>query len=129
MNKNWSLIFFAYGAFLALILFHAYHGTLPRFVNLPMYDKIGHFYLLGMLAYLAHRATKRFTLNVFGLPLPPAALAVTLLVILEEFLQALSPYRTFSLLDLWFGFAGIFFFLWLDHKTTQQEAQKITKYT
>jgi hypothetical protein len=93
---------------------------LPLFVRLPWYDKIGHFYLLGMLAYLAHRATKRFSLEIVvsktPISLPPAALFVTLIVIIEEFLQALSPYRTFSLVDLGFGFAGIFFFLWLDKK-------------
>ena len=117
ISTNWLLIFLAYIAFIALILFHAYRGSLPLFVNLPFYDKIGHFYLLGMLAYLAHRATNRYMVEIAGIFLPPAALIVTLLVILEELLQALSPNRTFSLLDLGAGFAGILFFLWLDGKT------------
>lgn len=97
---------------LFVILLLAYLNSIPNFVSsVPYYDKVGHFFLFGVFAYVAHRASGRK--YVWGLPL--AFTLFTIFTVAEECLQMFSNNRTFSGLDLLFSLSGIWFFFLLDY--------------
>lgn len=117
-SQFWVVLLLFYTLFIAWILFLAYQHKLPLFFKIPLYDKLGHFYLLGMLGYLTHRAINRRNINLGHWILPIAPCLVLLLATIEEGLQILSPYRTFSGIDWLLSCAGIWAFWLLDHKTS-----------
>ena len=77
-------------------------------------DKVGHFVLYGILAFLLdltffqalHHADQKRVAVMIGLIL-------ALLIGLEEFSQKFLPSRSFSLMDLFAGYVGVIFFSWL----------------
>jgi uncharacterized membrane protein YoaT (DUF817 family) len=83
---------------------------------IPFYDTLGHFILYGITAYLAHRALERKIVSYLGLNIPLGSLIISCFALVEESLQLLSPYRTFSLLDLTANLCGIILFYWIDRK-------------
>ena len=112
---KWLAVFFA--VFVILIIILADAGILPRYLG-PIYDfpngdKVGHFILYGILAFLVDLSlfrsfpdrSRKLIALLFGLIL---AFAITL----EEISQQYIPSRTFSLFDLLMGYLGVAFFSW-----------------
>lgn len=98
----------------------AYLKILPvKSSTIPFYDTIGHFILIGLASFFSHLAMKKrkITIGTFLLPLAP--LLVSIFTLIEEVLQNLSPYRTFSLSDLAADLVGIIFFYWLAEKVNR----------
>lgn len=93
------------------IIVMADRGTLPPIADLvrrtPGGDKIAHFLLIGLLAFLAEMATGVARFRILGLRIPAAGLIIATLVTAEEVSQLWFPNRTFSLLDLAADYAGI----------------------
>jgi len=106
---RWAFLVFAIfvvGAILAADL-----GLAPLVFSLvravPGGDKIGHFVLVGGLAFLAEFALRGRRIGVLGLRLPLGSLLIAVAATLEEFSQLLLARRSFDVLDLVFDFAGI----------------------
>lgn len=94
--------------FIGLILALAYTGRLPAVLGvIPYYDTLGHFTLMGLSAWLAHRAGGRRWAVIGRLRFPLWPVVVAAVVVIEEALQALSPNRTSSWSDLAAGFLGM----------------------
>ena len=96
-----------YAVIFMVILISAYTGFLPvQFLGqLPGYDKIGHVVLYAIAVYFGHSLMgDRVWL---GQKLPIFPIGFGLATITEEFLQKLSPHRTFSRLDLTCSLTGI----------------------
>jgi VanZ family protein len=110
---NWWYLFGAYTAFIILVLIGAYINVIPTEIGLiPMYDSIGHFVLYGIWFYLLHEALERKKVSM----IPLAFLILFPVVALEEFAQMLAATRTFSLTDLFWGFAGMCIFWLVTHR-------------
>jgi polysaccharide biosynthesis protein VpsQ len=103
-------------AFLLIIL-SANKGGIPSwiysFYNYPNGDKVGHFVLLGLMAFLMNCSFPGRVVRIFSLPIPTGSLIVAGLASLEELSQSLFPNRTSSLLDLAASFLGITVFSYL----------------
>lgn len=114
-HRGWQRAFALYLAILIVIIGGAYARLVPvQIAVFPLYDKLGHFFLLGMAAYLGHRATGRRHVQLGALRLPLAPLLVALAAFAEECLQSVSPYRSFSMLDYACDLAGIALFYLVD---------------
>ncbi|HEU5012583.1 MAG TPA: VanZ family protein [Roseiflexaceae bacterium] len=114
-HRGWQRIFLVYLGILLGIIVSAYARFIPaQLTFFPLYDKIGHFVLLGSAAYLAHRASNRKYMRIGGLALPLGPLLVALVALGEECLQSFSPYRTFSMLDYACDLGGITLFYVVD---------------
>jgi len=113
---KWLAILF--GILVVVIIVLADAGTLPRYLG-PIYDypngdKVGHFFLYGIFAFLINLTllrslpaqSRRSVAVKCGLIL---ALAITV----EEFSQQYFSYRTFDLVDLTASYLGVLFFSWL----------------
>ena len=96
-------------------------GFLGIVYSFPFGDKAGHFILLGILAFLVVLTTlrsRRF--------LDPRLVAVSVTLFLamlaaaEEYSQKFFALRTFSLLDLFFSWAGLVLGAWLAWKLAQK---------
>jgi polysaccharide biosynthesis protein VpsQ len=118
------LVFIALSIAAVIILF-ADRGQMPAFIaqlyNFPNGDKVGHFFLMGGLAFIT------------GLLLPDSwkkrgLFVLAGLIALEEFSQLLFSHRTFSLLDLACSLAGVAAFgllsLWLS-RLNKNRAKRI----
>ncbi|WP_407899884.1 VanZ family protein [Scytonema sp. NUACC26] len=90
----------------------------------PYYDTILHFFLIGMAAYLGHLALEKRQFQILNFFVPMAPLVVSCFTISEEFLQKLSPYRSFDLVDLAADFCGIILFTWLAEMTQVKKSSK-----
>lgn len=98
-------------------------GILEILYRFPYGDKVGHFFLYGILTFL---------LNLTALRSPrlldpkraalTSTLILALLVAAEEFSQRYFANRTFSLSDLAFGYAGMLLGVWLAWKIAQKRA-------
>ncbi|MFH1284075.1 MAG: VanZ family protein [Candidatus Peregrinibacteria bacterium] len=114
-NKTRIAEFILFAILIAVILVLAYLGMIPRVVGyIPFYEQLGHFFLFGMLAWLLHRALKRRHFRFLGMAIPLGIFIIAIFTTAEEFLQQLSPNRTFSLSDLSFSLAGILAFYGID---------------
>ncbi len=108
--KTLTLIYFL---ILAGIIFLAdLRGTnYYAFVGeIPFGDKIGHFLLMGVFAFLLNLALNAKTFQFFRFNYLLGSLIVFGLVTLEEFSQIFISGRTFDLKDLAFDYAGIYIF-------------------
>ena len=100
----------ALAAVIAIVL-TANAGLLPRLLgrwyDIPAGDKLAHFVLIGLLAYLADGAIRAPGFLLGGLRLPRGSTLVWIGVTLEELSQLFLTHRTFSLTDLLCDYAGI----------------------
>lgn len=106
-RPRWAWLLWSQVGVVLLASLGAYLGLL-RFdlLALPGADKLLHFLLFGGVAFLAVRW--------YAGQSPGTVLAIlNLLATAEEAFQALSPVRSFDLLDLAFALAGIALFGWL----------------
>lgn len=115
MNKTAAgtrIAFGAYALFIAVLVFVAdRRGTryLASFIGGIRYgDKIGHFLLMGGVAFFANLA---FSSTMFRTKwITRASVIVAILVLLEEVSQIFVRGRTFDLTDLAADFLGILIF-------------------
>ena len=106
--------------FVAYIVYSADQGSMPAVIkhlyDYPNGDKLGHFLLMGSLAFVVALALpERWKLR--GL------LILAGLLTLEECSQMLFPRRTFDLLDLACSLAGIAVFGGLNWILTRHKSQ------
>lgn len=81
--------------------------------GIPGGDKVGHFCLIGGLAFVINLASGLRQFTWWGRSWLWGGTAVFAVVLLEEISQAWIPTRTFDLLDLTFDVLGIVCFGWL----------------
>ena len=116
MKTNKILIFLliSFTSFLAVIIFlrnnNLANSFFAIFMTIPYYDKIGHFILMGILAFLAvislvpllpHSTSKSTLLVLMG---------VLSLIAVEEYSQIFVVSRTFSWADFACDFLGVSMF-------------------
>ncbi len=90
--------------------------TRPCFLALkavPFADKLAHFCLVGILAFLLNSALGAVTVRVAGQLMLKGNLFLVALATVEELSNLIQPFRGFSLGDLFFNYLGIFTFGWL----------------
>lgn len=78
--------------------------------SIPFGDKIGHFFLMGILSFLVNLTFEARTIRIWKLNYLLGSLIVFAVVTLEEFSQIYIRGRSFDLRDLFFDFTGIFLF-------------------
>jgi VanZ family protein len=102
--------------FILLVIVGADMGSLSPYLrgiyDFPGGDKIGHFTLYGILAFLLARAFPR-SLQFGPLSAPVAIIALVIFATLEEYTQRFFSTRTSDLFDLIFSFLGILAGTWL----------------
>jgi len=114
-NLFWNILFWLYATALFVVIFLAYHGIIPlRITGIPNYDLYLHFSLMGMLAFLGHRALNRRYTGLFRFAVPLAPFLVSLFSVAEEFLQLLSAMRIFEFSDMMANLGGVWCFYLLD---------------
>lgn len=113
-----KFLLLAFLAFMMLGIFWANTNTMPDFLDrilygLPLGDKIGHFLIYGILAYLLTWAMpfRRISIGRFSLPLG-LVLAIGFAT-LEEFSQLFVERRTPGWLDLFSGYLGVYASTWI----------------
>ena len=80
----------------------------PFIYSIPGLDKIGHFFLMGVLSFLINLLLKAKKIRLSSLDFLLGSLVVFLVVTFEEISQLFFIYRAFSWLDLVFDLGGIF---------------------
>lgn len=103
--------------FMVLIIIWADTDTMPTFLRriyiFPFGDKIGHFVIYGVFAYLLTWAmpARRLKLGRFSLPL--GLVIAVAFATLEEASQLFFARRTPDLFDLLMGYLGIYASTWI----------------
>lgn len=107
---TWTLILFV--VFLVVMSVLAYNQLIPTDIKtLPFYDSIGHFFLFGLLGLIAHYTFERRRVPLFGRIVPLGPTLAISYAFIDESLQVFSDYRTFDLVDLFWGVMGILTFI------------------
>ena len=108
---NIRLLFFLYCIFIVTVLLVADLGLMPNISALlhgySGLDKVGHFILVGILAWLFNSAFRLGQLNLGGLRIFIGTIVVVAVVTLEEVAQLWIYTRRFELIDLLAGYLGI----------------------
>ena len=101
-----------YGLTLILLVVVADRGSLVTsyLAGLPAGDKVGHFVLMGLMAYLLNSSLGGKEVRWRRVAVLKGSLLVAILVVLEEFSQIWIAHRSFEPADLAADFAGIWFF-------------------
>jgi polysaccharide biosynthesis protein VpsQ len=93
------------------VIFLADQGRLPGLVTslyaFPYGDKVGHFFLMGGLAFCVNLALIGCQVRIGHWRVLTGSLLVAAVVTLEEFSQLFFQSRTFDLRDLGFSLLGI----------------------
>ena len=86
-------------------------GNFPPWLNfyrkIPYGDKVGHFFIMGFLAFAINCLMKNACFQIKGWRILKGSLLVALFVTIEEPLQVYIPNRTFSYFDLIANYLGI----------------------
>lgn len=77
---------------------------------IPGGDKLGHFILMGLFAFLLNISLSCRSIGIAGRPSLLGSVIVITLITLEELSQSLIPYRSFDLSDLTADYLGVFVF-------------------
>ena len=113
MNKLFQGITVVFLLFIFWIIYSADTGgknIFFKFVNyLPFGDKLGHFFLFGILTLLLNTSLKYKQVKLY-IKLPLGTVLVSLFVIIEELSQAFFPNRTLDITDLIADGLGILLF-------------------
>lgn len=116
-RRAWLVGLILYAAFIALIVLLADLGRLPLFFFFPGYDTVGHFVLIGLLAFFINGVMGgRVAFRVGGIPVHTAILATAGLALVEELSQGFMSTRSMSLRDFAADAAGILFFVFLSNR-------------
>jgi VanZ family protein len=86
------------------------HPLLQQFRVFPYSDKVGHFLLYGLLAFVVNLALSQRKIKLFSHHVPLGALLVGIFAILEEFTQIAFATRNFEWMDMLCDIVGIIFF-------------------
>jgi VanZ family protein len=112
-----AIVFFI---FICWIIFTADMGQvnphLQQVRKLPYGDKVGHFTLFGLLAFLVNLALNNKTVKILSFPVLLGSLLVGVFAILEEFTQIAFATRQFEFGDMFCDILGIAGFSWLSLK-------------
>ncbi len=115
------IVVIGFTAFLAWIIHEANtggHNFITEFVDeIPNGDKLGHFFMMGFLAYLVNLLSDCKTFKLGRLNILTGSVMVSICVLLEEMTHMYIRTRTFSYLDLLSDFLGIVAFSILAIKT------------
>ncbi len=99
-------------------------------IRIPSYDKFGHFFLYGILAFLLHLALQIRAWNIARVRVPIAFFIVTALCVLDEVQQMFVSSRAADVSDFVADVLGILAFLALanlwGHKATAKSLDKDT---
>lgn len=113
---------------LGLIVFLADRGELPEFVhrlyNFPFGDKVGHFILIGLLAFGLNLVFSSRSIYGFPLPLFFGSILTLILATGEEISQNYFASRSFSLLDLGCSYLGILVADFIQTKNLNSQKEK-----
>ncbi|MFK7833915.1 MAG: VanZ family protein [Winogradskyella sp.] len=82
--------------------------------SIPNGDKVGHFFLFGMLTLLLNFALKFKSINLWQ-KLPLGTVLVSVFVLLEELSQVFFPNRTLDIADLIADGLGILIFTFVGY--------------
>jgi VanZ family protein len=111
---NMKLITIFYICFILFIIALANQGELGVVAvivyEVPYTDKLGHFILMGLLAFFINLNLKCSTISVWNWKFLKGSVIILSLVTLEEISQLLVETRTFDLMDLFADYLGIFVF-------------------
>lgn len=112
MNKLLFLVTLWFLSFIIWVIYRADLGQ-PTYFHLlirdvPYGDKIGHFFLFGVLSFLSNLALKLRRIKLFSFNFYLGSALVFAFAAIEEMSQALFPQRTLDLADLIAGALGIF---------------------
>lgn len=80
---------------------------------IPYFDKLGHFFLIGTLAFFVNLSLGCRRVNLGTHPVLLGSSLVFVLVVAEEFSQIYFPLRSFDWQDLLADIAGIYLFGYL----------------
>ena len=78
---------------------------------IPQKDKIGHFVLYGILAFLLDKALREKNYRIFKNAIPAALVWVLSFAAIEEFTQIWIPARNFDLIDFAADLFGVVVFI------------------
>ena len=113
--------------FISGVIFVADRGLLrPIFAFIsahPGSDKVGHFILIGGMAFLLNLSLGVREVRWLGLGWLVGSVLVGTVFTLEEFSQIWIPSRTFDFLDLAGDYTGILFFGWLAKRVAMRRGQ------
>ena len=93
--------------------------------NIPYGDKLGHFILMGILAFFVNILFNGEKIKIFGELFLKGSVIVLIIVTLEEFSQIFIANRSFDLIDLTFDYLGILVFGQLAKYLIQRKHQKM----
>lgn len=106
-----TLIFFL---FICYVIFSADTSSMPDWMyviyHFPNGDKLGHFILYGIMAFLMNVSFPNWSYRAGGITLPGGGLLFAVFSILEEISQSFFASRSSSWLDLTFSLLGIVVF-------------------
>ncbi|WP_020536698.1 VanZ family protein [Lewinella cohaerens] len=121
----WPVLALSFLAFIFWIIIQADLGQsigFSKFVrHLPFGDKLGHFFLYGVLAFLVNLALKNRKIAISGHQILLGGLLVLVFAILEEFTQMALSTRNFELWDMFCDLLGITLFSWLALRISKPE--------
>ena len=109
--NNMKIISLLFACFLVITVLLANQGALPAWLEFlkSFYggDKVGHFILMGSMAFLLNITLRQRRVNFAGMSVLLGSLIVMLVVTVEEFSQLWLPLRTFDWGDLLADYLGI----------------------
>jgi len=115
-KRRWVILCALMLLFIIGVSYGADIGVVPtHFMRVPFFDKLGHFTLYGLLAFLLHLALKRRGVCIGRLAIPIALVVVCAFGVLDEAQQYFSPYRASDITDLGADLLGILVFVWAAH--------------
>jgi VanZ family protein len=116
-----------YSLFIVTIMVLAYLGYIPndKLRVIPYYDLIGHFILYGLWGYFFALAFPRPVVTIGSVRIQAGILVITIIAIIEEFVQRLVPVREFSFFDMFWGIAGIAIACIVVNKTTAAIEERV----
>lgn len=121
--KRSLILFIIYSILICLIIILADMNKLPLYLiyTIPHYDWIAHFFLYGFFYFLLDSLLKdkRICFYKWSFSLP--VIIAGLVIAGEEFSQLLFPWRTFSLIDLFMGFLGIYFWFRIANRRKEKK--------
>ena len=113
----WPTLALSFLTFICWIIIQADLGqsiALSKLIrHLPYGDKMGHFLLYGILAFLVNLALKNRKLTIFGHQVLLGSFLVLVFALLEECTQMALSTRDFELWDMFCDLVGIVLFSWL----------------
>ncbi|MEM9775801.1 MAG: VanZ family protein [Chloroflexota bacterium] len=108
--KKYIWLSVGFGLLILLIILLANVGfPFSRVIgHIPQGDKVGHFVLFGILAFLVNKALSCRMVDVLGNDVLIGSLCVLGFVVIEEFSQLYFDSRTFDVTDLMYDSVGIY---------------------